>query len=72
MVNPNTNLIVEGNDFPEPAVIKPELMGLKLLFIVSKLIDEQIRLIPFLVWVMYIWVVFFSNQIFLGKDVFQL
>lgn len=70
MVNPNTNLIVEGYDFPEPAVIKPGSSGLKLLSIASKLIDEPIRFVPFVVWTWYIYVVFFSNGILPGKDAF--
>jgi hypothetical protein len=71
MVNPNTNLIVEGYDFPEPAVIKPGSTGLKILSIASKLFDEPIRFFPFVVWVTYVWVVFFSNGILPGKDAFQ-
>eukprot|EP00956_Cyclotella_meneghiniana_P012018 scaffold17017_cov93-Cyclotella_meneghiniana.AAC.1 len=71
MVNPSTNLIVEAYDFPEPAVVKPGATGLKILSIASKLMDEPVRFIPFVVWTTYVWVVFFTNGILPGKDIFH-
>ena len=71
MVNPNTNLIVEAYDFPEPAVIKPGSSGLKILSIASKLIDEPVRFAPFIIWTTYVWLVFFSNGVLPGKDIFH-
>lgn len=71
MVNPNTDLIVEAYDFPEPAVIKPGSSGLKFLSIASKLMEEPVRFVPFIVWTTYIWIVFFSNGILPGKDIWH-
>lgn len=71
MVSPNTDLIVEAYDFPEPAVVKPGSSGLKVLSIASKLMDEPVRFVPFIIWTTYIWVVFFSNGILPGKDIWH-
>lgn len=70
-IDPNTNLIVEGYEFPEPAVIKPGSTGLRTLSLASKLIEEPKRLLPFTAWVAYIYVVFFSKGILPGKDFFH-
>jgi hypothetical protein len=67
-IDPNTNLIVEGYEFPEPAVIKPGSTGLRTLSLASKLIEEPKRLLPFTAWVAYVYVVFFSKGILPGKD----
>jgi hypothetical protein len=67
-IDPNTNLIVEGYEFPEPAVIKPGSTGLRTLSLASKLIEEPKRLLPFTAWVAYIYVVFSSKGILPGKD----
>ena len=70
-IDPNTNLIVEGYEFPEPAVIKPGTTGLRTLSLASKLIEEPKRLLPFTAWVAYIYIVFFSQGILPGKDFFH-
>lgn len=70
-IDPNTNLIVEAYEFPEPAVIKPGSTGLRTLSLASKLIEEPKRLLPFTAWVAYIYVVFFSKGILPGKDFFH-
>lgn len=70
-INPSTNLIAEAYDFPESAVIKPGSSGLKLLSIASKLTEEPVRFVPFILWVTYLYVVFCSNGILPGKDIFH-
>jgi hypothetical protein len=70
-VDPNTNLIVEAYDFPEPAVIKTGSTGLKIFGLASKLTTEPKRLLPFFVWLAYIYIIFFSNGILPGKDIFH-
>ena len=70
-IDPNTNLIVEGYEFPEPAVIKPGSTGLRTLSLASKLIEEPKRLLPFTAFVAYIYVVYFSTGILPGKDFFH-
>lgn len=67
-----SNLIESGFDVPEPAVIKPGDSGLVLISSVSKILDEPIRLIPLVIWIVYIYVVFFSNGILPGADATQL
>lgn len=67
-----TGLIQSGFDVPEPAVIKPGSTGLNLLSFASKLIEEPVRAIPFLLWGAYIYIVFFSNGILPGADATQL
>ena len=70
-VDTRSNLIVEAYDFPEPAIFKPGASGLKLLSIASKLMEEPVRFIPFIIWTTYVWIVFFSNGILPGKDIFH-
>ncbi|KAL7431478.1 hypothetical protein ACHAXH_006126 [Discostella pseudostelligera] len=70
-VDPNSNLIVEAYDFPEPAVIKTGSTGLKVFGLASKLTTEPKRLLPFFVWLAYVYIVFFSNGILPGKDIFH-
>jgi hypothetical protein len=70
-IDPNTNLIVEVYEFPEPAVIKPGSTGLRSLSLASKLVEEPKRLLPFTAWVAYIYVVYFSQGILPGKDFFH-
>eukprot|EP00585_Thalassiosira_rotula_P013410 CAMPEP_0196131724 /NCGR_PEP_ID=MMETSP0910-20130528/1610_1 /TAXON_ID=49265 /ORGANISM="Thalassiosira rotula, Strain GSO102" /LENGTH=809 /DNA_ID=CAMNT_0041391225 /DNA_START=88 /DNA_END=2517 /DNA_ORIENTATION=+ len=70
-VDPNTNLIVEAYDFPEPAVFKTGSTGLKILSVASKLVREPKRWFPFLAWITYVYIVFFSNGILPGKDIFH-
>lgn len=70
-IDPNTNLIVEAYEFPEPAVIKPGSTGLRTLSLASKLVDEPKRLLPFTAWVAYLYVVYFSKGILPGKDLFH-
>ncbi|KAL7465414.1 hypothetical protein ACHAXS_005736 [Conticribra weissflogii] len=71
-VDPSSNLIVEGYDFPEPAVVKGGAFGLRVLSIASKLIDEPVRFVPFVLWIGYIYVVFFSDGILPGKNALAL
>lgn len=70
-IDPNTNLIVEAYDFPEPAVIKTGSTNLRLLSVASKLVREPGRWFPFFAWIVYIYVVFFSKGILPGKDIFH-
>ncbi|KAL9183131.1 hypothetical protein ACHAXT_004918 [Thalassiosira profunda] len=70
-VDPNTNLIVEAYDFPEPAVIKTGSTGLKFLSAATKLVREPGRWFPFFAWINYVYIVFFSNGILPGKDIFH-
>ena len=70
-IDPDTNLIVEAYDFPEPAVIKPGSTNLRLLSVASKLVREPERWFPFFAWLMYVYVVYFSNGILPGKDIFH-
>jgi len=70
-VDPNTDLIVEAYDFPEPAVVKTGSTGLRFLSIASKLVNEPGRWLPFVAWIVYVYVVFFSNGILPGKDIFH-
>ena len=70
-IDPSTNLIVEVYEFPEPAVIKPGSTGLRTLSLASKLIEEPKRLLPFVAWVAYVYVVFFSKGILPGKDFYH-
>jgi len=67
-VDPNSNLILEAYDFPEPAV-KAGASGLKLLSVASKLVSEPKRWLPFFVWIAYVYIVYFSNGILPGKDI---
>ena len=69
-VDPNTNLILEVNDFQEPA-IKTGSAGLKLLSLGTKLTNDPKRWLPFVAWVTYVYVVYFSNGILPGKDLFH-
>jgi hypothetical protein len=69
-VDPNTNLIFEAYDFPEPAA-KTGSTGLKFLSVASKLVDEPKRWLPFFAWIVYVYVVHFSNGILPGKDIFH-
>jgi len=71
-VDPSSNLIVEGYDFPEPAVVKGGAFGLRVLSIASKLIDEPVRFAPFVLWIGYVYVVFFSDGILPGKNALAL
>ena len=63
-VDPNTNLIVEGYDFNEPAVLKTGSSGLKILSLTTKIINDPKRWLPFVAWIAYVYVVYFSNGIF--------
>lgn len=65
-------LISTGFDVPEPAPFKPGGFGLTLLSLASKLIEEPVRVIPTLCWVLYMYIVFFSNGILPGADALQL
>jgi len=65
-------LISSGFDVPEPAPFKPGGVGLNLLSFASKLIEEPVRAIPTLCWILYIYIVFFSNGILPGADALQL
>ena len=69
-VDPNTNLIFEAYDFPEPAV-KAGSTGLKLISVASKIVDEPKRWFPFVAWIVYVYVVHISNGIIPGKDIFH-
>jgi len=68
----NYGLISTGFDVPEPAPLKPGGFGLFLLSFASKLIDEPVRAIPAICWILYLYIVFFSNGILPGKDALQL
>jgi len=70
-VDPNTNLIVEGYDFNEPAVLKTGSSGLKILSLATKIINDPKRWLPFVAWIAYVYVVYFSNGILPGKDFFH-
>ncbi|KAL3769918.1 hypothetical protein ACHAW5_002693 [Stephanodiscus triporus] len=69
-VDPSTGLIFEAYDFPEPAA-KAGSTGLKLLSVASKLVGEPRRWLPFFGWIVYVYVVHFSNGILPGKDIFH-
>mmetsp|Transcript_39810 Transcript_39810/g.83690 ORF Transcript_39810/g.83690 Transcript_39810/m.83690 type:complete len:829 (-) Transcript_39810:288-2774(-) len=70
-VDPVTNLIVEVYDFAEPAVIKTGSIGLKILSVASKVTREPERWFPFFAWIAYVYIVYFSNGILPGKDIFH-
>lgn len=70
-VDPNTNLIVEGYEFQEPAVFKTGGWGLRTLSVASKLTREPRRWFPFFAWVSYVYIVYYSNGILPGKDIFH-
>lgn len=67
-VDPRSNLIVEAYDFPEPAVVKTGSSGLNILSVANKLVTEPRRWFPFFAWIIYVYVVYFSNGILPGKD----
>ena len=69
-VDPRTDLIFEAYDFPEPAA-KTGSTGLKFLSVASKLVGEPKRWLPFFGWIVYVYVVHFSNGILPGKDIFH-
>ncbi|KAL7541527.1 hypothetical protein ACHAWF_006960, partial [Thalassiosira exigua] len=70
-VDPNTDRIVEAYDFPEPAVVKTGSAGLRVLSLASKLTTEPKRWFPFFAWIAYVYIVYFSNGILPGKDIFH-
>lgn len=56
--------IARGMDLKEPAVFKTGGISLFVNSFLSKLVEEPIRLVPFFVWGLYIYVVFFSSWFF--------
>jgi SnoaL-like domain len=71
-LDPKGELIVEGIDFIEPAVIKPSGLALTMDTITTKLSQEPIRWIPVLAWVSYMYIVFISDGILPGANALQL
>ena len=70
-VDPNSNLILEAYEFPEPAVFKTGSSGLKILSLGTKLVRDPERWLPFFAWIIYVYVVYFSNNILPGNDLFH-
>jgi len=66
------NLIQEGFDELEPAVLKLGGLNLFLTSIKTKLTEEPVRWIPLVCWVAYMDVVFFSDGILPGANALQL
>jgi len=71
-VDTNTNLIQTGFDVVEPAVVKPGDVGLNVLSLASKIISEPVRAVPLTLWVVYMYVVFFSTGIIPGANALEL
>ena len=60
---------MEAYDFPEPAVVKTGSSSLNILSLANKLVIEPGRWFPFFAWLVYVYVVYFSNGILPGKDI---
>jgi hypothetical protein len=65
-------LIQTGFDVPEPAVIKPGAQILAISSVGSKVMAEPIRSLPLVAWILYIYVVFFSDGILPGANALML
>lgn len=59
--DPASGLLAEGFDVPEPAPLKPGGAGLALLSGASKLIDEPVRALPLVCFVLYCQQLFFAE-----------
>lgn len=66
------NLIQEGFDELEPAVLKPGALNLFLTSMKTKLSQEPVRWIPLVAWAAYMYIVFFSDGILPGANALQL